>query len=197
MKPYVLVFFLGILPASAPAQVVINQAALEQLAGISPPVTYVPAPEVAPAAVKPKVHHVAHKAAPPKPELVIARPETGPAAPSAVPVVARPAPPKLVAVPPVVLNFGAGSTSLPANAAAALKPVCSHAMPDGIVGIDAYAAGAGTDPSAPMRLSLGRAFAVRDALTACGIPAANIVPRANGAASGANANTARITVTPP
>jgi outer membrane protein OmpA-like peptidoglycan-associated protein len=44
-----------------------------------------------------------------------------------------------------------------------------------------------------MRLSMARAFAVRDALTACGVPSTRILPLALGDVPGKDENTARIT----
>jgi hypothetical protein len=48
--------------------------------------------------------------------------------------------------------------------------------------------------SAPMRNSLTRAFAVRDALTACGVPAAHIIPKADGPVAGRNPDTAVVSL---
>jgi hypothetical protein len=45
-----------------------------------------------------------------------------------------------------------------------------------------------------MRNSLARAFAVRDALTACGVPAAHIIPRADGAVAGKDPNSAVVSL---
>jgi hypothetical protein len=97
------------------------------------------------------------------------------------PVVARPVAPLRPQLPaPVVIDFAAGGSDLPGNVAASLKPVCTHG---GVVTIDAYAAADPSDPSQAARLSMSRAFALRDALTACGVAPANIIPRANGASS--------------
>jgi hypothetical protein len=177
-------------PVVARAQVIVHQAALDQLAGIVPAVT--PPPPVAKVVVRrvyrrPAVKLVA-KVAP-----VVVKPAVQPASvdlahekplpPLAVP---KPAPPvKMAAVfTTVVVDFAPGGDDLPGGAAAALAPVCKQAGPDGIVAIDAYAPADPADPSDAMRLSLSRAFAVRDALTGCGIPAAHIIPRADGAAGG-------------
>jgi len=84
---------------------------------------------------------------------------------------------------PVQLSFAPGSADLPANAAAALKPFCATG---GMVSIDAHAPASPADPSVAMRLSLSRAMAVKNALTACGVPAQNIVPRAMGGGPGQN-----------
>ncbi len=89
-----------------------------------------------------------------------------------------------------MLNFAAGSSALPAGAKAALRPVCAHAT--GFVAVDATAPGDPSDPSIAMRLSL--ALAVRDALAACGIPAAQILPRALGDVAGHDDNAAEVSV---
>jgi hypothetical protein len=57
-----------------------------------------------------------------------------------------------------------------------------------------FAAADPSDPSAAPRLSMARAFALRDALMACGIPSASIIPRADGA--GKNPDIAHISVAP-
>jgi len=167
-----------LLPNLAHAQVVVNPAALAQLAGVPPPT---PVAVMAPAPPPPPrhfYHHhriilaVAHVAPP-----TIARPKPAPA-PMPVPVVARPAPLK-----PIALTFAPGSAALPAGATTAIKPYCH---PAARLGILARAPGDASDPSIAMRLSLARAFAVRDALVACGVPAQNIIPRALGTVPGQN-----------
>jgi hypothetical protein len=204
-------------PVAARAQVVVHQAALDQLAGIAP-VAAVPvvARKVAhrPAARRVKVVKRAGVvlgpsalvgksmmgSPPPEPVAkVVAKPAPEKPFVPAVPVkpvvtvaVAKPAP-ALPALPGVVvLQFADGDDALPGNAAAALRPVCAAAKSAGFVAIDAYAPADIDDPSAAMRLSLSRAFAVRDALTVCGVPAIHIIPRADGAAG--DASTARITI---
>jgi len=205
------------------AQVVVNQAALNQLAGIVPP---------APVVARPVVHRVYHrrvakpavvapvvvaavKLPPPKvktpasaspappmdpqaraaldaakqAEAVreanqkFAQAASAPVVPTALPKPAPPLPP-VPGTTAIVLTFAPGGADLPGGAASTLKPVCKRAGADGIVAIDAYAPADPADPSAAMRLSLSRAFAVRDALTACGVAAAHIIPRADGAAGG-------------
>jgi hypothetical protein len=214
-------FALGLcaLPAAGQAQVIVHQAALDQLAGIAPPPML--APMVAPVVSHKIVHHpaarwhlvvkrvhlalipaddaakpLAAKPAPPPVVKVVAK--SGPympAPPSTPPVkvaVAQPAP-TLPALPgAVVLRFGANASDLPGTAAAALIPVCKAAGQGDMVAIDAYAPADPADPSAAMRLSMSRAFAVRDALTACGVPSTKIFPRADGAAG--DVTTARITL---
>jgi len=176
VKPFWPVICLTLsVPALAPAQVIINQAALAQLRGLPP------APRVQPVAmvVAPAVHRVHHKKpavaaalVAPKPVVVVpvvAKP--------IVPVVAKPVgPPKTMAV-----DFADGSSALPADAAAALKPFCSYG---GTISVNAHAASDATNPSDAMRLSLQRALAIRDALVACGVPSSKILPMAMGAAGG-------------
>jgi hypothetical protein len=178
-------------PAFARAQVTVNHAALVQLAGLD--VAPSPVAPVVRKPVRPVAHRAVHKAAPVAAVAVMPAPvkPVPPAAPAPVPVVAKPVipPPKPVLPPPLVVNFSAGSAALPGTMAAALKPFC--AAPGATAIIDAYAPPDPADPSAAMRLSLSRAFALRDALAACGVPAARIIPRADGA-TGKNLETARI-----
>ncbi len=208
MKPYFAI--LAGLVVAAPgawAQVTINQAALDQLAGIPPAViTAPPALRQAPHRVtyRPVVHH--HVAVPPPslasssvPKAVVA-PKPAPAAPPAELAMAKPVVPKPAAPPPVAppanveVVFAAGASDLPAGAGAQLKAFCAKPAPAGFITIDAYAAPDPTDPSVAPRLSLSRAFAVRDALVACGVPSSSIIPRADGA--GKNPDVAKVSVTP-
>ncbi len=228
MKPLIFAVVLCLLPGLGRAQVVVNQAALNQLAGIAPP------PPAAPVVIRKVVRHVhqlrvvkpalqpavavpvvaavkpppvkrnvpAANAAPPldpqaqaaldaakeaetvrQQDQKFAHAASAPVVPTALPKPA-PAPKPAPGMVPIVLSFAPGGADLPGGAAASLQPVCRHAGPDGIVSIDAYAPADPSDPSAAMRLSLSRAFAVRDALTGCGIQAAHIIPRADGAAGG-------------
>ncbi len=204
MKWVYLIVAACLLPAVARAQVFVNQAALVQLAGFA-----VPAPRVAPAP-KPVVRHVSHRlvrrvapqtaVATVQPKIVAPVKPVAPVtpAPAPVPVVAKPvippAPPEQKLPGPLVIGFTAGSAALPANAAAGLKPFCA-AHGETLI-IDAYAPGDPADPSAAMRLSMRRAFALRDALAACGVPGAAIIPRADGAA-GPNVESARVFVSRP
>lgn len=181
-------FLFLLAPGAACAQVTVNPAALRQLAGISAPPPVDAASVPAPArhetprkthrAAHRAVHHAAHHAAEARPK----------AAPAAVP---KPAPaPKLAApkpIAPVSLAFAPGSADLPGGAQAALHPFCADR---GRIAIDARAPADPSDVSAAMRLSLARAMAVQAALTACGVPAQNILPRADGAVPGANENEA-------
>jgi len=172
------------LPALADAQVVVNPAALAQLAGIAPvpkPVAVELPPVIAPHrhAVRRFSTHIAaaKPAAPLQAAARLAPPSTKPA-PLAAPVATPAKPPA-----PAILQFADGSSALPGNAASSLQPFCKSG---GIIGIDARAAGDASDPSIAMRLSLARALAVRDALVACGVPSQNILPRALGAVPGQN-----------
>ncbi len=184
------------MPEAARAQVFINQAALDQLAGVQAPAA---APDTEVQSVRKPVFHrhvMAHVLAvairPVAPAVGAPKP-----APAIQPVVAKPAPvipPKLLSAAPVTISFVAGGTDLPASAAAALQPICARAGADGLVTIDAYGPADGNDVSAPMRTSLTRAFAVRDALTACGVPAAHIIPRADGAVTGKDPESAVVSL---
>jgi len=202
------------LPAWAGAQVIVHQAALDQLAGIAPPavlpvvshmIVHKPAAHRARvvkrvhlAVVLPAADAMKPIATPVAPaQSVSAKPPgpfipTPPTTPPVKEAVARPAP-SLPALPgAVVLRFGAGASDLPGGAAAALAPVCKAAAAGNMVAIDAYAPANANDPSVAMRLSLTRALAVRAALTACGVPPAHIFARADGAAG--DVTTAKITL---
>ena len=89
----------------------------------------------------------------------------------------------------VRIEFGPGSAVLPANAASILKPFCASAT---MVPVVARAPADPSDPSSAMRLSMARALAIRDALTACGVPSQNVIPRAAGSVPGADNNEALI-----
>ena len=167
-----------LLPAWAAAQVMVNPAALSQLAGVRLP------PPAETQAQPAAMRHIAHHR---KPIIAVAQRLPLPPAPAPMPApapaVARlsptPLPPPLPA--PIGIKFAAGSSGLPASAATALQPFCRSTR---ILSIEARAPGDGSDPSDAMRLSLARALAVRDALAACGVPSRNILPRALGAMPG-------------
>jgi hypothetical protein len=185
----------------ARAQVFVNQAALVQLAGFAVPAPSSQPPRPPKAVVRHVTHRVVRKVAP-QPAVAMVKPKTvapvpvapsAPVTPAPVPVVAKPVIPKTPPVQklpgPLVVGFAAGSAALPANAAAGLKPFCTaHGQ---TLIIDAYAPGDPSDPSAAMRLSMSRAFALRDALAACGVPGAEIIPRADGA-TGPDVQSARL-----
>lgn len=190
------------MPGAATAQVSVNPDALTQLAGmpVPPPVA---APETAPKAKHTafvRRHHAAAKVktspvvpmagGPPVPAPAVAKP--GVAQPVvAQPVVAKPAIPKPAPAPaapkpaappaPVDIIFAAGSADLPAGAQARLAPFCKVSGP---IVISARAPADPADNSHSMRLSLARALAVRESLSACGVASQNILPRALGAGPG-------------
>jgi len=176
-----LLFAAALVPGIGQAQVTINPAALAQLAGL--PVARPVLAELHPARVThPVTFRVRSKVAEKKPtweapvaKLIVAKPAPPPAPP--------PAPKQPAPLPPVRILFAPGSATLPAGAAASLKPWCAAPGP---IAIDAHAPADPADASAAMRLSLARALAVRDALTACGVPGTEILPRALGAAAGQN-----------
>jgi hypothetical protein len=175
-------------PALAPAQVIINKAALVQLAGLDVPAV---APVVTPAPLAHvlKHHHARQVVAEVMTKPVVVAPLAVVAKP-VVPVVAKPVAPALPVAPgPLAIGFADGSAALPADAAAALKPFCTW---HGVITVDAHAANDPNDPSGAMRLSLQRAFAVKQALTACGAAGSNVLPRADGAAAGAQTTTVGI-----
>ena len=179
-----LIVLLASCPALAAAQVVINPAALRQLAVVLPPLpATVSVPPMLPAP-KPALRHQVRR------HVVLAVVKPMAVQPVPVPVAARvpplpPAPQPAAAPAPASLIFAAGSAALPTNASTVIKPFCKNS---GVIGIDARAPGDPSDPSIAMRLSLARALAVRDALTACGVPPQNILPRALGSVPGQNEN---------
>ncbi|MBU6449017.1 MAG: hypothetical protein KGQ26_05250 [Rhodospirillales bacterium] len=178
---------LALVPACGFAQVTVNPAALRQLEGL-PPATAVAGAK--PAMVRPVIHkphtHHYHRAKPEAPETGAPPPPAKPA-PSPKP---QPAPaPKPVALPVASIEFSPGSATLPAGAASTLKPFCAAKAPVQVV---ARAPADPNDPSGAMRLSLNRAFVIRDALAACGVPSQNIIPRAAGSVPGADDNQALI-----
>jgi len=171
--------------APAAAQVTVNPAALQQLAGIAAP---------RPVAVQPRpvMHKVMfhHR----KPVLVVAKPLAPPPQPKPAPA---PPPPPAAALPPapkpVTLSFAPGSAVLPAGAALALHGFC--AAPARVI-IAAHAPNDAASQSAAMRLSLARALAVRDALSQCGVPTTRLIPQALGAAPGGDSDQTLITAGP-
>jgi len=169
-------------PFAAQAQVTVNPAALQQLAGIVPQPPTSAAPALPLVRHRPHFHRVVQAVAHAKPAapVQVAARVVAPPAPKAAPLPA-PAAPKPLA--PISLVFTPGSADLPASATAALKPFCAA---KNRIAIDARAPADPNDPSAAMRLSLSRALAVQGVLTACGVPPQNILPRANGDVPGAN-----------
>jgi hypothetical protein len=195
-------FILGflLLPGWACAQVVVNHAALDQLAGIvaAPPPATAPPPAINQTV---KHRHYTHKTT--SSQLALARPKPAaaavtaskgepvvalpPAAKPAAPVAPKPAPPAAATI-----LFIRGAADLPAGAAAALKPFCAAQTP---VVISAAAPVDPADPSSAMRLAMMRAFAVRGALIACGTASANILPRTATSSLAKNPNVTEITMT--
>ncbi|MDE1882691.1 MAG: OmpA family protein [Rhodospirillales bacterium] len=181
---------LALIPARGFAQVTVNPAALRQLEGLSP---LAPAAKPEPAMVRPVIHkphlHLYHRATPQAPRPLTPAKPANPA-PSVKPT---PAPKPVLpepSLPPIArIEFAPGSATLSAEAMAALKPFCTASAPVPVV---ARAPADPNDPSSAMRLSLNRAFAIRDALTACGVAASLIIPRAAGSAPGADDNEALI-----
>ncbi len=178
----------------AQAQVTVNAAALQQLAGVPPAPPPVATPKPTPMAPAPHIvqhHHTAPAPVAAKPAALSPPPLPQGAPPlpqNAAPATLKAAPPPpatpaqvVKALAPVHLSFAPGSADLPANAGSALRPFCHEG---GMISIDAHAPPNPTDPSAAMRLSLSRALAVKAVLAACGVPVQNIVPRAMGAAPG-------------
>ena len=177
----------ALIPACGFAQVTVNPAALGPLEGLAPAA---PAAKAVPAMARPPVpraaiHHDHH-----------AKPETipPPAKPHAVPPLISkpahpPASPKPVTPPVARIEFGVGSYALPADATRALKPFCTASLQIPVI---ARAPADPNDPSGAMRLSMNRAFAIRDALIACGVPAQKIIPRAVGSVPGTDDNQAQI-----
>ncbi len=206
MKPFPAILAgLVVAAPSAWAQVTINPAALDQLAGIPPVViTAPPVLRQAPRRVtyRPAVHHRVTEAptllATPSMPKPVALPKAAPAGPIAEPVVAKPvvplAAPKPAPPANVEIVFATGAADLPPGTRATLKAFCAKPTPSGFITIDAYAAADPNDPSVAPRLSLSRAFALRDALVACGVPSSSIIPRADGA--GKNPDVALISVAP-
>jgi hypothetical protein len=196
-----LILAASFVPGAAGAQVSVNPAALTQLAGISvprPAAADEPAPYVA--HNLPVHHHWRHVTTalkkPPRPPVftpVVARPApAAPKPPAPVPAApARPSPPPAPAAPPtpVDIAFAAGSATLPAGAPARLAPFCKVSGP---IVINARAPADPADTSYSMRLSLARALAVRASLSACGVAAQNILPRALGATPGGASNNTEI-----
>jgi len=82
----------------------------------------------------------------------------------------------------VRVTFATGRSDLSPEAAAALERFAKSTPRDDMVtlNIAAYAAGNPEDPSAPRRLALARALAIRTALMAEGIASARIYVRAHG-----------------
>ncbi|WP_139284744.1 OmpA family protein [Acidocella aminolytica] len=184
---------LALIPACGFAQVTVNPAALRQLQGLP-----LIAPAVQPAVAKPHVklppakpfHHTKPAKPAPLPLPPPAPPSVpAPKVPPMVPVAPKPVAPKPIIPTLARIQFSPGSATLPASAADTLKPFCASQRSVPVV---TRAPADPSDPSSAMRLSMARAFAIRDALIACGVPAQNIIPRAAGTVPGADNNEAQI-----
>lgn len=189
---------MGLLPAMGRAQVYVNPAALDQLAGIAQPAPVVEAPKPPP---RRRVAYRVHARPAVKPAAPMQAPVQAPVQATSAAVVPKVAPPVAPVKPvvpavvrpvykgPVTIDFAAGSAALPADAAARLATVC--ALP-GQVTVDARAADDASDPSASLRLSLARAMAVKAALGSCGVAGTRVLPRALGDVAGADENTVTV-----
>jgi outer membrane protein OmpA-like peptidoglycan-associated protein len=190
----VLVLALLLLPAISRAQVYVNQAALDQLAGVKPPASVAASPLPARHVVyRARARRAASRPLPVQAASAAAVAPKGVTPPPAVVVVPAVAKPVVPVRPsytgPVTIGFAPGSATLPAGTAARLAGVCG--VP-GQVTVDARAADDPGDPSAALRLSLARALAVKAALTGCGVPATRVLPRALGDVAGADENVATV-----
>ncbi len=182
---FILAVALLLLPAVGRAQVYVNQAALDQLAGIKKPVA-APAP-VRRVVYRPHLKTIVKPAAPVQVASAAVMPKpVAPVKPAApvLPAVVRP-----VYKGPVTIEFAPGSDVLPAGAAAALVGLCGLSGP---VTVDARAADDAADPSAALRHSLARALAVKSALAGCGVPGTRVLPRALGDVAGADENSVTV-----
>jgi len=182
-------------PAAAPQPRVKKPVAPAVTPAVAAPAPALPEiPGAAPAAPPATVPVVAKPAtaAPVAPKLPT---QAAPKPPATVPVVAKPATaapaaPKPAAPPArVEIAFAADSATLPADAAARLAPFCKAPGP---IVINARAPADPDDNSHSMRLSLARALAVREVLSACGVASQNMFPRALGAAPGGADNITEI-----
>ncbi len=187
---YWLSFLVALVPTCACAQVTVNPAALQQLQGL-PQAT--PSARKQSALAKPVVGKpAAHPSLRPRLKVLSPTKPTKPppsAKEQAAPVPPPPLPAKPAAWHVARIKFAQGKATLPTSAAATLKPFCTSGTQVQIV---AHAPSDPSDPSGAMRLSLNRAFAIRDALAACGVPTQNIIPRAAGNVPGADDNEALI-----
>jgi outer membrane protein OmpA-like peptidoglycan-associated protein len=97
-----------------------------------------------------------------------------------------------------VVSFAPGAAALADSGTAEVRHLAAavHPGPNTTFDVAAHAPASGDDPSAARRLSLDRALAVRAALIAVGVPAANVYLRALGAPPPAQADLAdRATIT--
>lgn len=199
---------LTLLATPAGAQVVVNNAALQQLAGIEPAPAPAPVKPIAHRAPKMIMHRpLAHYASRKMPVAVpvVAPVKPSPAAP-AKPTLAAPAKPIIAAVKPALpapptptapaslsLDFATGSADVsPQQAVSLQKFATTPGSAQAHFEIDARAPAAAGDPSVARRLSLMRAMAVRDGLVKAGIPQRDILLRALGSEAGAPADSTMV-----
>jgi outer membrane protein OmpA-like peptidoglycan-associated protein len=183
---------LTLLATPAGAQVVVNNAALQQLAGIEPAPAPAPVKPVAHRAPKMIMHRPLARAAPHK--MPVAVPVVAPVKPSpAAP--AKPTPARRAPSAPASLGlvFATGSADIsPQQAVSLQKFATTPGSAQAHFEIDARAPAAAGDPSVARRLSLMRAMAVRDGLVKAGIPQGDILLRALGSEAGAPADSTMV-----
>lgn len=141
-----------------------------------------PAPPPTPMPTLPTTPPPAAVLVPPAP-VVPTRPEPPP---PPVPVVAGAAGQVSPLPDGIRVTFGAGSSDLNPDTAAAIKEFGEQLLKDPALDVNlvASAVGAPDDPSTPRRLSLARALAVRAVLINEGIPSPRIYVRAMGGVAG-------------
>ncbi len=182
-------------PGARPTEVAATPKPAAQTA-VAPPVASAPLPsQAAPSAGGARQGEAAPAPLAPPPAPVLAGNPTVPSAPAAFPPPAppgAPAPAIPAAAPaapahPLTVTFPPDASTLaPADAAAITDLARTTPETDATsFTVLAYAAGSPQNPSAPRRLSLARALAVRAALQAGGVPVGRIYLRAMGAAVGA------------
>lgn len=168
-------------PQKSPAAATAAPSPASSAPGTPPPVTSAPVtppPAATLPANPPTVATIPPVAPPPAP----ANPTPPP-----VPPVAAAAKTAAANVPAgLQLTFESGQSDLSAASVDAIKQfiAASPAGKGGTFNVLAYAAGVPHDPSAPRRLSLSRAIAVRSAMLAEGVSSAAIYLRALGAQGG-------------
>ena len=167
----------SIVPSAAPASPALPAREPPSARVVPPPVSSAPlAPPPAPVLAGVPAVPSASSAVPPRAPI-------GAPAPASLPAAAGPVAPSH---PLTVLFRPKASTLAPADAAAITRLARTTPETDATsFTVLAYAAGSPQNPSAPRRLSLARALAVRAALRAGGAPAGRIYLRAMGAAPGA------------
>lgn len=179
-------------PGARPTEVAATPKPAAQTA-VAPPVASAPLPsQAAPSAGGARPGQAAPALSAPPPAPVLAGIPANSSAPAAPPPAVPPAPAIPAAAPaapahPLTVTFPPDASTLaPADAAAITDLARTTPETDATsFTVLAYAAGSPQNPSAPRRLSLARALAVRAALQAGGVPVGRIYLRAMGAAVGA------------